>query len=165
MARLFERAPIGMIVFSHPTGNANVRQAALALHQSGQLDECWTCLAPSADDWWVRSLPSRLATQLLRRCPLPAIRQKMRSAPIRELGRLAAGSLGLSSLIRHERGIFSIDAVYRGLDRRVSREFTGSHSRNVRDAYAYVLTLISMVYYFAMALPEINKRMGNKGNS
>ena len=30
---------------------------------------------------------------------------------------------------------------------------------------AAVLTLISMVYYFAMALPEINKRMGNKGNS
>ena len=126
-----------MIVFSHPTGNANVRQAALALHESGQLDKFWTCLAPSADDWWVRLLPSRLATQFLRRCPLPAIRKKMRSAPGRELGRLAAGSMGWSSLTRHERGIFSVDAVYRSLDRRVSREFTGSASQNARDAYAY----------------------------
>ena len=45
--------------------------------------------------------------------------------------------MGWSSLTRHERGIFSVDAVYRSLDRRVSREFTGSASQNARDAYAY----------------------------
>jgi hypothetical protein len=43
---------------SHPTGNANVRQAALALKESNQLAEFWTCLAPDPDSAWMRLLPA-----------------------------------------------------------------------------------------------------------
>lgn len=126
-----------MILFSHPTGNANVRQAALALHEAGQLAEFWTCLAPNLDDWWLRRLPSRVSTQLRRRSVPDAIRPRVRTAPGREIGRLLSGALGLSALSRHESGIFSIDAVYRSLDRRVSQRLMSSPRGVFNGVYAY----------------------------
>jgi len=36
-----------MILFSHPTGNANVRHAALGLNRAGLLGEFWTCINSS----------------------------------------------------------------------------------------------------------------------
>src|SRR4029434_8708606 len=58
---------VAMILMSHPTGNANVRQAALALKESNQLAEFWTCLAPDPDSIWMRLLPRSLGVQFQRR--------------------------------------------------------------------------------------------------
>ncbi len=55
-----------------------------------------------------RSYPAELA---------PAIHTR----PFREVVRLFAPQLGFPGLVRHETGRFSIDAVYRGLDRAVAR--------------------------------------------
>jgi glycosyltransferase involved in cell wall biosynthesis len=126
-----------MILLSHPTGNANVRQAALALEEGGLLETWWTGLAPFPDDWWVRHTPKRLAKQLLRRTPPAALRGRVRTAPLREVARLVAGGLGLRSLIRHEHGVFSVDAVYRDLDRRVGRHLAQQREGRINGAYAY----------------------------
>ncbi|WP_233148467.1 glycosyltransferase family 4 protein [Rhodopirellula sp. MGV] len=42
-------------------------------------------------------------------------------SPFREIGRLLAGKANATSLVRHESGPFCVDAVYRDLDRKVSR--------------------------------------------
>ena len=100
------------VVLSHPTGNANVREAALALAEAGLLEEFHTSLAFFAS-FWPRSLKRRAYPLELRRYT--------RGHPFRESFRLGATRLGLGSLVRYETGWASVDAVYRSLDRQVAR--------------------------------------------
>ena len=109
-----------MILLSHPTGNENVRQAALALHEAGLLREFWTCLSWNDEAPANRFLPAKLRQQLSRRSFHPALRPLIRTAPAREMGRLLAGAIGVSAFSQHETGPLSIDAVFAGLDRKVA---------------------------------------------
>ncbi len=110
-----------MILLSHPTGNENVRQAALAFQEARLLQEFWTCLSWNADGRANRLLPAKLRQQLSRRSFHPALRPLIHTAPAREMGRLLGSALGVSAFSQHETGPFSIDAVFAGLDRKVAR--------------------------------------------
>ena len=123
-----------MILFSHPTGNANVRHAALGLYRAGLLGEFWTCVHYRETPFLRRVVPGSLASQLRRRTFPAELSSVMRSAPFRELGRLIAPRAGLRSLVRHEQGLLSVDAVYRSLDRKVSQRIRDPRFRGV---YAY----------------------------
>lgn len=100
------------VVISHPTGNANVREAALALAEAGLLEAFHTSLAFFSPSW---------PRQLLRRAYPSELRPFTRCHPFRETLRLAATRLGIGEWVRHEKGWASVDAVYRSLDRKVSR--------------------------------------------
>jgi glycosyltransferase involved in cell wall biosynthesis len=122
-----------MILFSHPTGNANVRNAALGLARHGLLGEFWTCINHRPGGMAARFLPAGLRQQLSRRSFAPELRPYLHSHPWREYGRLACGRFGLGRLARHEHGCLSVDAVYQSLDRRVARrlrqhEFSASYA-------------------------------------
>jgi glycosyltransferase involved in cell wall biosynthesis len=123
-----------MILFSHPTGNANVRNAALGLHKAGLLGEFWTCVHYRETPFLRRVLPGSVARQLRRRIFPSELSNVMRSSPLRELGRLIAPRAGLPSLVRHEQGPLSVDAVYRSLDRKVSQRIADPRFSGV---YAY----------------------------
>ena len=123
-----------MILFSHPTGNANVRHAALGLQKAGLLGEFWTCVHYRETPFLRRVLPGSIARQLRRRVFPTELSSVMRSSPLRELGRLIAPRAGLRSLVRHEQGPLSVDAVYRSLDRKVSQRIGDPRFRGV---YAY----------------------------
>jgi starch synthase len=111
-----------MILMSHPLGNANVRNAALALSDAGLLAELWTCLQWSPGHCAERLIPRRLARELSRRSFPVTVRARVHTAPWREAGRLLAGHLpGGDWLTRHEAGWCSVDAVFRALDLRVAR--------------------------------------------
>lgn len=96
-----------MILLSHPTGNENVRQAALALEEADLLGEFWTCLNWNPDAMLNQVLPQQLRAQLARRSFPHSVRPYMHTAPVSELGRLLFG-------------MFGIDAVLRNLDRKVA---------------------------------------------
>lgn len=123
-----------MVLFSHPTGNANVRNAALGLHRAGLLGEFWTCVHYRESPWMRRVLPPALTRQLRRRVFPAELAPSIRSFPLREIGRLLAPRAGLRSLVRHEKGPLSVDAVYRSLDRKVSERLADDRFRAV---YAY----------------------------
>lgn len=123
-----------MIVFSHPTGNANVRHAALGLHRAGLLGEFWTCVQYRETPLLRRVMPGSLARQLRRRIFPTELSPVMRTSPLRELGRLLAPRAGLRSLVRHEQGLLSVDAVYHSLDRKVSQRLADDRFTGV---YAY----------------------------
>jgi alpha-maltose-1-phosphate synthase len=125
-----------MILFSHPTGNANVRAAAQALLEAELLAEYWTCVSWDPDSAWNRFLPGSLRRQLLRRALPPALRSRARLHPWREAGRMAASRLGLEALTAHERGPLCIDAVYQSLDRRVAQR-VGQATAGLTGVYAY----------------------------
>lgn len=123
-----------MLLFTHPTGNANVRHAALGLFRAGLLTEFWTCLNFRAPALLERCLPGGVAGQLRRRACPPELADTIHTRPFHEAVRLFAPKLGLPGLVRHETGRFSIDAVYRALDRAVARRL---RTRAFRGVYAY----------------------------
>lgn len=110
-----------MILVSHPTGNANIRNAALAILEAGVLGEFWTSIHWRPGGTLGRVLPLALRNQLARRSFPGLPLERIHTKPLRELGRFAAPRLGLGCLTRHEQGFFSVDAVYRSFDRSVAR--------------------------------------------
>ena len=124
-----------MILFSHPTGNANVRHAALAFAEAGMLGEFWTCIGWDPDGWMNRFLPRGVRGQLARRALPAAVRAVARYRPWRESGRLFCLRAGFSHPLRHERGVFSIDAVYRDFDRAIAGRL--GRMKGVSAVYAY----------------------------
>jgi alpha-maltose-1-phosphate synthase len=124
-----------MILFSHPTGNANVRYAALGLQRAGLLGEFWTCLNYRPESGLNRILPSSLRRQLSRRSFPAELQPVLHSYPFFEFARLLAPRLRLGRLARHEHGPLSVDAVYRRLDRRVSRRL--QQVNTFSGVYAY----------------------------
>jgi glycosyltransferase involved in cell wall biosynthesis len=124
-----------MILFSHPTGNANVRHAALGLQRAGLLGEFWTCINHQPDGLSTRMLPAGLKQQLARRSFPAELQPHLHAYPFLEYSRLLSGRLGLGYFSRHEKGCLSVDAVYRSLDQRVCRRLRSRDSFS--GVYAY----------------------------
>src|ERR1019366_1339627 len=82
-----------MLLFSHPTGNANARHAALGLFRAGLLEEFWTCLNYRAPALLERMLPSQVTSQLRRRAFPRELSPAMHSRPMHEVVRLFAPRL------------------------------------------------------------------------
>ena len=111
-----------MILLSHPTGNENVRQTALALQEADLLGEFWTCLNWNPDAMINRVLPKSMRKQLARRSVPPGVRRFVRTVPAREVGRL---------FFR----MFAIDTVMQHLDRKVAARLR--RAKNLNAIYAY----------------------------
>ena len=129
-----------MFLMSHPLGNANARQTALALDEAGLLAELWTCLHWVPGNPVERWMPAAMAQELGRRGWPEAVRPRVRTAPVREAARLLASRLpGARWLTRHEAGWCSVDAVFNDLDRTVARRVPALlHGRETIDGvYAY----------------------------
>jgi glycosyltransferase involved in cell wall biosynthesis len=109
------------ILFSHPTGNANVRAALAGLHQAGMLAEFHTTIASYPGNIWNRLGKMRWAGEFQRRSFAEELRSITIQHPYRELGRMIASRARLNQLTRHETGRLCIDAVYREIDQQVAR--------------------------------------------
>ena len=109
-----------MILYSHPTGNANVRQSLLALYETDLLAEFWTCLNWNPESVLATWLPGKLQQQFARRSFDERIRARTHAQPWREVARLLFPALPFPALTRHETGALSVDAVFRALDRAVA---------------------------------------------
>lgn len=111
-----------MILISHPTGNAYVRQSVQALCEDDLLAEFWTCINWNPASRLAHVLPAGLRQQLARRTFPACARGRIHMSPGREVGRLLAPKLRVAeALTRHETGPLSVDAVFQALDRRVAR--------------------------------------------
>jgi glycosyltransferase involved in cell wall biosynthesis len=108
------------IVISHPTANQNVRAAVGGFVEAGIVTSFKTTIATFPGGVWSRLASFKAFASLNRRCFDPALRPVTASWPWLELGRLLAAKTGAKRLTRHEKGLLSIDAVYRNLDKRVA---------------------------------------------
>ena len=111
-----------MILLSHPTGNEFVRQAVTAFAEAGMLGEFWTTLSWDPDRFLHRLLPGSLQEVLSRRSYPASVRSRTQTVPLREIGRLLAGT-------------FSIDAVSTDLDKRVASRIRRLHDYKLVYAY------------------------------
>lgn len=114
-----------MILFSHPTGNANVRALLQGLEEAGLLEEFHTSLT-SGVGLSGKFLKYFLRQQASRR-RFPVATQYIRTHPLHESIRLLANTLSLKGLTHHESGWASIDSVYRNLDHAVARTLRKEH--------------------------------------
>ena len=114
-----------MVLLSHPTGNAFVREAALALAKAGRLGEFHTTLAFFGSGW---------PGELRRRVYPEELMKFTRRHPWREAVRLLATRMGWDFFTRHERAWASVDAVYRSLDRKVASSLD---SKKISAVYCY----------------------------
>jgi len=124
-----------MIILSHPTGNENVRQVALAFAEANLLEEFFVTLNWNPGSAFDRLLPPRLRQSFRRRSFPELVRHRTRSQPMREAMRLFFGAIHLPLWSKHERGFLSIDAISAALDRAVAAEV--GKNANCKLAYAY----------------------------
>src|SRR5208283_4035534 len=110
------------VLLAHPTGNSNVRHAALALHEAGLLAGLHTTISWRPGTAFDRLLPGGLRAELARRS-FPAISPALiHTHPFREMVRLLSIRMGWQTPIRHETGRFSIDAICAALDLQVAEQ-------------------------------------------
>ncbi|MBO0357504.1 glycosyltransferase family 4 protein [Hymenobacter sp. BT186] len=125
------------VIFSHPTGNANVRAAAKGLADAALLAEFHTTIAVFPGALLDRLGALRPLLELRRRRFDSSLRPHTTPWPWFEAGRLLASRAGFNQLTKHEQGIFSIDAVYRNLDKRVGDSIKYATQRGAQAVYAY----------------------------
>jgi starch synthase len=123
-----------VVLVSHPTGNANVRNLLLSLDDNTLLSEYWTTVAVFEGGFGATLSRLPLMSTLKRRQYPEEVRDKTRASPLRECVRMLALKSGLRWLARHEKGWASIDAVIRSLDSTVARRVTSGGACAV---YAY----------------------------
>jgi glycosyltransferase involved in cell wall biosynthesis len=122
------------VTVCHPTGNANVRNVLRGLADAAQLNTYQTTVAAFSSGHWyqISSLPG--LGEVRRRSYEDDLRPMVRTAPARELARLAALRFGLDWLVRKETGPLSIERVYEAIDRKTAARV---HSNSVSACYCY----------------------------
>lgn len=123
------------MTFSHPTGNANVRAALQGLFNAGILSEFHTAIAAFPGDLLYDMGGLGPLSELRRRTFDPQLKAITKQWPWIEAGRLLASKAGLKKLVTHETGFFSVDAVYRSIDRRCSSRLAAK--KDLKAVYAY----------------------------
>lgn len=118
-----------MILLTHPTGNVFVRALLMGLLERDQLDSFNTTLNMGP---FLPFTVQPLRDQLSRRS-FPAPFSKVHARPCRELIRLVAPRLGMSSLTAHEIGWASLDQVIYDLDRVVASDLRKRSMRECRS--------------------------------
>ncbi len=124
-----------MLLLAHPIGNTFFRAAARSFYSVGWLQELDSCICWNSDSALAHFLPASFAVQLRRRTFTDVPLALQHSHHWRELGRLFSSSLHLHWFQRHEKGPFSIDAVYRSFDRYVAHRLLNQNG--LRAIYAY----------------------------
>lgn len=124
------------IIMSHPTGNANFRSAASGFLESNVLTSLFTTIA---------TFPGGFAEYLPDFAPFSDFKRRNYDLPLKtftkcfpwlELARLGSNKLGLMNLCGKEKSLFSIDSVYRDLDRKVAAALNPEFKGNTA-IYAY----------------------------
>ncbi len=125
------------VLLAHPSGNSFVRAALDGLLQANELAAFFTSIATFPGDLahQLSSLPP--FAELKRRQYNSALASVTHTSPWREAGRLLSGKLGLTTLTKHETGVFSVDAVYQSIDKVVAARLPRLAKQGLKAVYAY----------------------------
>ncbi|MDQ6755973.1 MAG: glycosyltransferase family 4 protein [Bacteroidota bacterium] len=94
----------------------------------------------------IASFPGDILDRLGSIGPLSEIRRRRfdtslkaltHTSPFLEAGRMISAKAGLKKFIQHEKGIFSVDAVYKNLDRKIAARLKSLLGKGLNAVYAY----------------------------
>lgn len=123
------------VLISHPTGNANVRNALHALKESGLLGRFVTTVAVFEKNIFGRIQHLGFAGELKRRVYDESLHGLTTTYPSRELARIVSSKIGMGSCQKSERSPISTMGVYRYIDRMASRLVRKDPDLNAVFAY------------------------------
>ncbi|WP_282179034.1 glycosyltransferase family 4 protein [Maribacter stanieri] len=125
------------ILISHPTSNANNRAVVNGLSKASLLYAFHTSIASFEGDLIHRLGGFKPFKEIKRRQFDLGLKTMTHSSPFLEIGRIASLKLGLDSLIKHETGYFSIDNIYRTLDKQMAIKLGNKSHDELTGIYAY----------------------------
>lgn len=125
------------IILTHAIGNANVRAALSGFKNGGNLQAFYTAFACFENDLIFRLSASGPLSEFRRRSYDNQLQSLTSQHPFRELGRMLASKLKLSSLTTHESGYFSIDKVLNELDVSLANKILNNKFKGANAVYAY----------------------------
>ena len=123
-----------MVLVSHPTGNANVRQALLSLYEREMLAEFWTTLRWDPYSPLNSVLSNKLKAELNRRSYPQLPPHLIHTQPWREAGRLLALRTGMERWTLRNESYLSVASIYSALDKAVASRIPCAR---VEAVYAY----------------------------
>ncbi|WP_234736947.1 glycosyltransferase family 4 protein [Tellurirhabdus bombi] len=125
------------LILSHPTGNANLKATAKGLVEADMLYEFYTSMASFSGS--IIHYLGHLGPlkELNRREFDPRLQPYTKTWPWREMGRQISSKLKWQSLVEHEKGIFSIDEVYKSIDKHVANQLPRLNKGTISSIYAY----------------------------
>jgi glycosyltransferase involved in cell wall biosynthesis len=128
---------VKMILFSHPTLNANTKALINGLYKNKILYKLYTCVAIFPGQFLYKLGSNPKLKDLKRRTLDKAWQPYTQSKSLFEFGRLLASRLHLENLVKHEKGFFCIDNVYQKHDRWVGNSLANAKDKDLFGVYAY----------------------------
>jgi glycosyltransferase involved in cell wall biosynthesis len=125
------------VIVSHPTSNQFNRALVYALYKENMLHQFHTSIAAFPNDFFYKLSKLSPFKEITRRQFESYINELTVTSPFTEFGRLVSSKLGLKSLTKHELGVFSVDSVYRNLDKKVSSVIKNDYDKVIKAVYAY----------------------------
>lgn len=126
-----------MILFSHPTLNANAKALINGLLKSKSLYKLFTCIAIFEGQFLFKLGENPKLKDLKRRSLDTSWKPYTVSKSFFEFGRLLASKSKINALIKHEKGLFCIDKVYQKQDQWVADSLVKSKKKGLKAVYAY----------------------------
>ncbi len=114
-----------------------MRAAAKGLMEANILAEFHTAIASFPGSIIDKLGAIGLFAEIRRRRFDPSLQSITLTSPFFEAGRIISSKIGLSQLIKHESGIFSIDAVYKNIDKKVAARIQFLSEKGVKGVYAF----------------------------
>ena len=125
------------IILYHPTGNTNVRAVAESLREENILAGFYTTIASYPSNLWYRLSKVRGFNELDRRGYDANLKSFIKCFPWYELGRSICSKAGLKKMVRHEKGIFCVDNVYKSLSKYAAAQLEMETKTGATAVYAY----------------------------
>lgn len=126
-----------MILFSHPTLNANAKALINGLYKNKLLYKIYTCVAIFSGQLLYKLGSNTKLKDLKRRSLDKSWQAYTRSNSFFEFGRILASKFNLDSLLIHEKGLFCIDKVYQKHDQWVANNLLNAQKKGLTGVYAY----------------------------
>ncbi len=128
---------VKMILFSHPTLNANTKALINGLYKNKILYKLYTCVAIFHGQLLYKLGSNPKLKDLKRRSLDKTWQTFTRSNSFFEFGRILASKLKIEYLIKHETGFFCIDKVYENHDKWVANNLYKAKKEGVVGVYGY----------------------------
>ena len=125
------------VIISHPTGNEFFRAAAKGFYETGTLQSLYTSIASFPGSFLYKLGSSKIFADIQRRAMDPGFKTLAHTHPWKEAVRLLAIKAGNKKLVAHETGPFSVDEVYKDLDKHVARNLEREKQKGGSAVYAY----------------------------
>ncbi len=125
------------IIIIHPTGNEFFKAAINGFYEAGCLGSIYTSVAsfPGTLSYQLGSL--KKFSDIKRRVFNNNVKNITHTHPWKEIGRLFAVKAGMKKLVQHEMGAFSVDEVYKSLDKYVAKKLSAEKRQGIAVIYAY----------------------------